>query len=145
MIRLCGVLLSDRVSAEDAAQEVFLKAYRNLAGFRNDSSFFTWIYKIACRTCFDHLRARARRPAEALTDDHPDSSANRSVESGELLQKLLGRLSEDARAVLVLREMDGLSYEEIAHVLDCSVDAVKSRLRRARESAEEIGRKEGLL
>jgi len=136
-------LLSDSAHAEDAAQDVFLKAYKSLARFRQDSGFYTWLYKIACRTCSDLRRSRARKPteflSETISDPHP--SAESQAVSEELLFRILDGLSEEARTVLVLREMDGLSYEEIANVLGCSVEAVKSRLRRAREDAEVLGRK----
>jgi len=134
------------VSAEDAAQEVFLKAYCGLKSYRGDAAFPTWIYGIAFRHCADVLRSRGRRPTESLPDDLPDplSSSAVSFESGERLRKLLGALSAEDRNVLVLREVEGLTYEETARVLDCSLDAVKSRLRRARQTALKIAKKRGL-
>ncbi|MBI2070948.1 MAG: sigma-70 family RNA polymerase sigma factor [Elusimicrobia bacterium] len=143
---LCCSLLSDQTEAQDAAQEIFLKAYRAFGSFREDSSFATWLYRIGVNHCRDLLRAKSRRKTESL--DHlmerhaqkierllSDSVANaRSAEDAELIERLLSALPEDYRIILTLREAQGLSYQEIAETLDCSLDAVKARLRRARQA-----------
>lgn len=134
VIRLCAFLLSDPVAGEDAAQEVFLKAYRQLSGFRGDAAFSTWLTRIAYHHCADILRSRARRPTEPLNETFADPlpSPVEAFISAESLQKTLGALPEESREILLLREVEGLTYEEIAETLDCTLDAVKSRLRRAR-------------
>ena len=151
---LCLSLLSDRSESEDAAQEIFIKAYRFLPEFKSDSSFSTWIYRIASNHCLDVLRKEARRKTEsldALTDadesgdapprlrvSEPDSSA--AFENRYLVRCVLERLSPEHRMVLVLKETQGLSYAEMAKTLECSVDAVKGRLKRARVELDEIAR-----
>jgi RNA polymerase sigma-70 factor (ECF subfamily) len=145
--RLATGLLGDPVEAEDAAQEVFLKAYEHMGSFRGDASFSTWIHRIAVNHCRDMLRRRARRPwlswdglVEALGREpvspaaRPDQATGRA-EAGDVLQRLLRDLPAQHRAVLLLRELNGLSYHEIADVLHISLDAVKARLRRARQAA----------
>jgi len=146
--RLCASLLSDAAEADDAAQEVFLKAYRSLDRFRADASFSTWLYRIAANHCRDCLRARARAASEsweALVEQQGDRierllSAPPGIDtSGEvdLVQRVLDQLSPDYRLILVLREVEGLSYEELAETLHCSLDAVRGRLSRAREDFEQ--------
>ena len=145
----CFSMLGQRAAAEDAAQEVFVKAYKSLDKFRGDSSFSTWLYKITTNHCRDILRARARRKTlslDQLIEDRGDqiesllsaSSAAATnlvtnVESRDLINKIFASLSEEYREVVILREVQGLSYMEIAQVLDCSLDAVKARLKRARK------------
>jgi RNA polymerase sigma-70 factor (ECF subfamily) len=146
--RLCISMLSDPSDADDAAQEIFLKAYRSLDRFRGASSFSTWLYRIAANHCRDRLRARAREAAEsweALIEEQGDrierllSTPQETDTSGEadLVRRVLAQLSPDYRLILVLREVEGLSYEELADTLQCSLDAVRGRLSRAREDFEE--------
>ena len=149
---LCASLLGDPVRAEDAAQEVFLKAYRSLPGFRLDSTFSTWLYRIASNHCLDLLRRRGREKSESLDalgekDGEPSDAGlpsvegeERAVEDRDLVERLLSSLPPDYRLILTLREVQGLSYHEIAEAMDCSLDSVKARLRRAREKLEELGR-----
>ena len=145
----CRYLLRHEADAEDAAQEIFLKAYQSLDRFRGDAAFSTWLYRIAANHCLDRLRRARRNPtdswdamieahgerAEALlaTTDTPSDP----VERTELLQMVLAALPERSRQVLVLRQMQGLSYTELAEVLGCSLDAVKGRLKRARQELDE--------
>ncbi|MFH1723997.1 MAG: sigma-70 family RNA polymerase sigma factor [Elusimicrobiota bacterium] len=147
--RLCASILSDTSRAEDAAQEVFIKAYRSLADFQALSAFSTWLYRIASRHCLDLLRKEARQRTESwdalveaegesihkLLDLPPDPE--RSLEDADLVRRVLSHLPADYRMVLVLRELQRMSYDEIAEALDCSLDAVKARLRRARRDFEE--------
>jgi len=142
----CRSLLSNEPEAEEAAQEVFLKAYQALARFRGDSSFSTWLYHITSNHCLDLLRKRSRRPTvswDALLEkdgDHAQKLVGRedasffSLESRDLVEKILSNLSPDYRNLLILREAESLSYDEIARVLGCSIDAVRSRLTRARQA-----------
>ncbi len=143
----CVSILGDFAEAEDAAQEVFVKAYQSLERFRGDSSFSTWLYRINANHCLDLLRKRKRQKSEswdALLEKEGDKieslfSASPNVsegESAELLAKLLEHLPEKSREVLILREVQGLSYQEMTVVLGCSLDAVKARLKRGRQELE---------
>lgn len=149
VLGLCLGLLSDPVLAEDAAQEVFIKAYESLGRFRGESSFSTWIYRIAFHHCQDILRKRSRRPTESLDQliechgdgmerllSKPDDSSVRQ-DSSDMIEKVLSALPPDYRTILVLREVQGLSYQEISEAMDCSLDSVKARLRRARSELEQ--------
>jgi RNA polymerase sigma-70 factor, ECF subfamily len=128
ILALCLSILRDRASAEDAAQDAFLKAYRAFDKFQGKAALSTWLYRIATNRCLDLLRERARRKTEPLAE------AGKEEGSGLETADLLSRLPDEQRAALALREVQGLSYEEIADALGCSVDAVKGRLKRARES-----------
>lgn len=144
VLRLCSSLLGNPTAAEDAAQEIFIKAYQALDAFRGNAAFATWLYRIAANHCKDLLRKRARQKTESwdalvesqgeqvqeLLAPSPDPSA--AAANAELIDRLLSPLSPDYRLVLTLREAEGLSYQEIADVMKCSVDSVKARLRRAR-------------
>jgi RNA polymerase sigma-70 factor (ECF subfamily) len=128
-------MLADAGDAEDATQDAFVQAWRTLADFRGDSSFPTWMYRIVTNRCLNVLRAR--RPVEPLPASlpAPASQPDRIVEASaqvEYLKRAIARLTPEQRAPLVLRELEGCSYEQIAQVLDLSVPAVKSRLHRAR-------------
>lgn len=144
-------LLHDRADAEDVAQDVFVRVFKGLDGFREQSSLRTWIYRITLNLSRNRLRARARRAhgAHDSLDEHsslldhqgaprPESlgeDPTRALERQEaalLLSTGLARLHEDAREVLVLRDLEELSYDEIADVLGVAVGTVKSRLFRAR-------------
>ena len=146
---LCASLLGDRSQAEDAAQEIFLKAYRALPKFQGASSFSTWLYRIASNLCLDILRQRARRKTEswdALLEAEGERierllsappKEDRGQEDADLVQRVLACLPPDYRLILALREVQGLTYQEIAAAMDCSLDSVKARLRRARQDFEE--------
>ena len=137
---LCRYMLRDPRDAQDAAQDVFLKAYRGLKGFKPDASLYTWLYRIAVNTCLDYQRKSRRKAfrSEPLTEDLPSEAPlpeqlYESAEIHHLLQLALQKLPEKLRAAIVLREIEGLSYEEIAEVLHTPVGTVKSRISRARE------------
>ena len=145
---LCRYMLRDPRDGQDAAQDVFLKAYRALGGFKPDSSLYTWIYRIAVNTCLDYKRKSRREAlkhkslAEASRSAEPFSpQTHESKDAAEAIQQALASLKEQSRAVIVLREIEELSYEEIAQVLNISVGAVKSRVSRAREELRHILRK----
>jgi RNA polymerase sigma-70 factor, ECF subfamily len=150
MIGLCASLLGNRTEAEDAAQEIFIKAFHSLSSFRQDSSFSTWLYRIASNHCLDLLRRRARQRSESLeallerSGDKVETlfaapSDPSSPEMEELAHQILASLPPDYRLILTLREAQGLSYQEIAKTLDISLDSVKARLHRARKLLEKVG------
>ena len=142
----CAYTLRDAALAQDAAQEIFLKAYQGLKSFHGRSAFSTWLYRIMVNHCRDVLRKTARRKSESWealleregekAEERLPSTGDASVrlEHAELLRDALARLPESQRAILLLRESQGLSYEELSQVLNCSVIAVKSRLKRARQA-----------
>jgi RNA polymerase sigma-70 factor (ECF subfamily) len=130
-------MLGDESDAEDATQDAFVQAWRNLGGFRAEAAFSTWMYRIVTNRCRNMLRARRRARSEPLADDHeaPASRPDRIAEARwqvEDLARAILRLTPEQRAALVLRELQGCTYEEIAEALDLSLPAVKSRLHRAR-------------
>ena len=141
--RIYGIalrMLRDRTEAEEVAQEVFLRVHRSARDFRGDSKLSTWLYTITSRLCLARL-ARPERRARTVTSDElpeiPDTQADPSatVESGELrsaLERCIGELDEDRRIVVVLRDIHGLPYEEIATALGIELGTVRSRLHRAR-------------
>lgn len=147
---LCRYMLGSPSDAEDAAQEVFIKAYRNIEGFSPTAGFAAWLSRIAINSCIDYkrrpahwslLRTTSEGEEYAVEEESalpgPESSLE-SKESGQAIEKALAALSEKLRAVIVLREIEGLSYEEIAAALDISVGTVKSRIARAREELQRL-------
>ncbi|MBI5201283.1 MAG: sigma-70 family RNA polymerase sigma factor [Elusimicrobia bacterium] len=146
VVGLCRSMLGDAEDADDAAQEAFLKAWRSLSGFSGGANFGTWLYRIASNQCLDMLRARGRRPTQSLDAlveaEAPalekvlgaGAPASDPVEAADLAKRLLATLPEEQRLALVLRETQGFSYEEIAETMGCSLDSVKARLKRARET-----------
>lgn len=143
---LCVRLVGDRGAAEDATQEAFLSAYRSLGRFEG-GSFRSWLFRIAANECKDELRRRSRRPAESFTtrdDDDgpaleiadPGEGAAEIVERlalGESIQRALLLLPFDQRQVIVLSDVHGYHYEEIARITGSNVGTVKSRIHRGRE------------
>jgi RNA polymerase sigma-70 factor, ECF subfamily len=128
-------MLGDDSDAEDATQDAFVQAWRKLDGFRADAAFSTWMYRIVTNRCLNMLRARRRTEPLPTDREAPASRPDRIAEGRwqvEDLQRAIGRLTPEQRAPLVLRELEGLSYEEIAGALELSIPAVKSRLHRAR-------------
>ncbi len=150
---LCRHMLQNPHDTEDAAQDVFLKAYQNLNRFKPDSSLYTWLYRIAVNTCIDYRRKplfesvfKSSKEGDVFAVDRPADSPSpeklyESKEIGNAIQFALGRLSEKLRTVIVLKEIEGLSYEEISEVLDVSIGTVKSRISRAREELKELLKK----
>lgn len=139
---LCLSMLRNEAEADDAAQEAFLKAWRKLGSFDGGSAFSTWLHRIAANQCLDALRARARRRTEPL-DGAPEPVSPPTagaLEAADLAARLLTALPEDQRLALTLRELQGHTYEEIAAIMDCSLDSVKARLRRARRTLEDAAR-----
>jgi RNA polymerase sigma-70 factor (ECF subfamily) len=150
LYNLCRHMLGNAHDAGDAAQDVFLKAYQNLNRFKPDSSLHTWLYRIAVNTCIDYRRKpffeslfKNSKEGDVFVIDQPSDSSSpeklyESKEIGNAIQFALGRLSEKLRTVIVLKEIEGLSYEEISEVLDVSIGTVKSRISRAREELKEL-------
>ena len=135
VLNLAFTLLGDRAEAEDAAQEIFLRAFGKLPGFRGESEFSTWLYRLALNFCLEKRRVQARRD-ELLEGCQvsPSESENvaRRVEMRQQLHCALDALSEPLRLALILREWQGLSYQEIAQILRVPVGTVRSRLNQAR-------------
>ena len=143
--------VSDAGEVEDVTQEAFIKAYRALGKFRGDSAFYTWLYRIAANAAKNHLVAKGRRPGADATIQDAESfdeggmlSESASPEAlamgGELavvVESALNALPDELKAALMLREFDGLSYDDIADVLGCPVGTVRSRIFRAREAVDQ--------
>ena len=143
--------IQDADEVQDVAQEAFIKAYRALPRFRGDSAFYTWLYRIAINTAKNHLVSRSRRPpgpdveaedAEyyeaggALRDIETPESALFGAELKAVVERAISDLPDDLRTAVTLREFDGLSYEDIAEIMDCPVGTVRSRIFRAREAID---------
>ncbi len=147
--RLYGTLVAlvgSPHDAHDVAQEAFVLAYRRLGSFRQDSAFYSWLFRIAYNAAISHHRRRPskERPlqtgrdayGEEPTDESPETDPSHALHTKErraLLQQALSELGEEYRTAIVLREMDGLSYEAIAQIMDCPVGTVRSRIHRARQ------------
>jgi len=151
VLKLVSRFVNNPAEAEDVAQDAFLKAYRALPSFRGESAFYTWLYRIAINTAKNSLVATRRRPVDFDLDlqdpDQFDRHAKlKEVDTPErvllteeirqVVQGAMEQLPEDLRTAIVLRELDGLSYEEIAEAMDCPVGTVRSRIFRAREAID---------
>lgn len=149
VLKLVGRFVNDPTEAEDVAQEAFLKAYRALASFRGDSAFYTWLYRIAINTAKNALVSHRRRPVDFDLDLQDPDQYERQAKLKEadtpegvlltdeiraVVEEAMEQLPEDLRTAIVLRELEGLSYEEIAEAMDCPVGTVRSRIFRAREA-----------
>jgi len=143
--------IKDHHEVMDVAQEAFIKAYRAIGRFRGDSAFYTWLYRIAINTAKNHLVSRSRRPPDTdvdVVDAEYYESASRLKDNAspeqlvhrqqleEAVFKAIEQLPEDLKAAVTLREFDGMSYEDIAEVMQCPVGTVRSRIFRARESID---------
>lgn len=151
VVSLVSRYVSDHAEAQDVAQEAFVKAYRAIGNFRGDSAFFTWMYRIAINTAKNHLVAQSRRPpasdldaqeAEQYGGDHrlrDTASPERELLRQEIertIQEAIHALPDDLRTAITLREVEGLSYEDIAQAMDCPIGTVRSRIFRAREAID---------
>ena len=151
VLKLVRRFVSDAAEAEDVAQEAFIKAYRALASFRGDSAFYTWLYRIAINTAKNALVSNRRRPVDFDLDlqDPEQYDRHARLKEGDtpegvllteeirsVVEKAMEQLPEDLRTAIVLRELEGLSYEEIAEAMDCPVGTVRSRIFRAREAID---------
>ncbi len=151
IIKLISRYVHDSTEALDVAQEAFIKAYRAIPGFRGDSAFYTWLYRIAINTAKNHLVAESRRPLDHGVDlqdpEQYDMQARlRDMDTPERLllteeiqrtvETAIEQLAEDLRTAIILREIEGMSYEEIAQAMSCPVGTVRSRIFRAREAID---------
>lgn len=151
IVGLVSRYLRDQDEVVDVTQEAFIKAYRALPRFRGDSAFYTWLYRIAINTAKNHLVSKSRRPPDTDVDigegEFQDNSAVlRDIENPEnalatsqletVVYKAIDDLPEELKVAVTLREFEGLSYEDIAEVMECPVGTVRSRIFRAREAIE---------
>jgi RNA polymerase sigma-70 factor (ECF subfamily) len=152
IISLISRYVSDHSEAMDVAQEAFIKAYRALPRFRGNSAFYTWLYRIAINTAKNHLVALSRRPPQSDVDASDAEQyavdtrlKDRGSPEHELLREeiedtihqAISDLPDDLRVAITLREMEGMSYEEIATTMDCPIGTVRSRIFRAREAIDQ--------
>ena len=151
IISLVSRYVSDHAEAMDVSQEAFIKAYRAIDRFRGDSAFYTWLYRIAINTAKNWLVARKRRPPASDIDavdaeqyDMESRLKEQGTPENELMRDEIKRavydtiaaLPEDLRTAIMLREMEGMSYEDIAVTMDCPIGTVRSRIFRAREAID---------
>lgn len=149
---IVGRFIRDADEVADVTQEAFIKAYKALPKFRGESQFYTWLYRIAINTAKNHLVSKSRRPAntdidiedaeqfannDKLIDEASPESSLMTDELSAIIKNSLRALPEDLRTALTLREFEGMSYEDIAGVMDCPVGTVRSRIFRAREFLDE--------
>jgi RNA polymerase sigma-70 factor (ECF subfamily) len=151
IIQLVNRYVKDPSEAQDVAQEAFIKAYRALGNFRGDSAFYTWLYRIAINTAKNYLVSRSRRNSDYQVDiqdaevfeNAPQLQGMETPERHLLnqeivdtIQEAIDKLPEDMRTAIMLREFEGMSYEEIAETMECPVGTVRSRIFRAREAID---------
>lgn len=151
IIQLVNRYIKDPSDAQDVAQEAFIKAYRALGNFRGESAFYTWLYRIAINTAKNYLMSRSRRNADAQVDILDAEQIEKAPqlqgmetperqllneEIVETIKTAIAKLPEEMRVAIMLREFEGMSYEEIAEAMDCPVGTVRSRIFRAREAID---------
>ncbi|NLJ63364.1 MAG: RNA polymerase sigma factor RpoE [Alcaligenaceae bacterium] len=157
IMRLLARMISDPAEVEDVAQETFIKAYRALPQFRGDSNFYTWLYRIAINSARNWQVANGRRPLllneyqnedgetfsalDTLTDINTPESELVSRQVASAVKTAINELAPELRTAILLREIEGLSYEDIAQTMDCPIGTVRSRIFRAREAIAEKLRK----
>jgi len=154
VIRLVSRLIRDSAEVEDVTQEAFIKAYRALPNFRGDSAFYTWLYRIAVNTAKNYLAAQGRRPytvsefqssedgeffdaSDVVEDNNTPESALQTREIAQTVNAAIEALPADLKTAITLREIEGLSYEEIAQAMNCPIGTVRSRIFRARDAVAE--------
>lgn len=164
--RIYGVafaMLHHRENARDITQETFIRVYQNLASFQGVSSFYTWLYRITINLCLDHLRKKSRQHEKSFEEEGHSAGSEEAMAAGILpqplglnprdellrkelrqqIEKAMARLSPNHRAVLLLREVEGLSYEEMAEIMQCSTGTIMSRLFNARRQMQRLLLKNG--
>ena len=151
VVNLVSRFVSDQAECQDIAQDAFIKAYRAIGNFRGDSQFYTWLYRIAANTAKNYLASRARKSPTYSVD--VDDAEHYEGESGlkeysnpenllltdeikETIFRAIEELPDDLKSAITLREIEGLSYEEIAEVMDCPIGTVRSRIFRARDAID---------
>lgn len=151
-LRMCA----NREDAQDCLQDAMLRVYRSIGGFKGQSSFSTWVYRITMNTCLDELRRRKTRNASSLDtmleggwsptdgENGPEKQAVAS-EQRRVLNSAIAELPEDMRSAIVLRDVQGFSYEEIAEMLEVNIGTIKSRISRGREKLRQILRENAEL
>lgn len=151
LAKLVSRYIHDQAEVEDVCQEAFIKAYRAIGGFRGESAFYTWLYRIAVNTAKNYLISQGRRPPK--TDIDADDAVH--IEAGAAMRetgtpeanaltreladavtRAVEQLPEDLRVAITLRELEGLSYDEIAQVMNCPIGTVRSRIFRARDAID---------
>jgi len=136
------ITLTNSNSADDIAQEVFITVYKNLKKFRFESQFTTWIYRITINKCKDHLRKKnVRRIFLSLKDEEAEpvfESINEDTDIKEIVRNAISTLPDKLRMPLVLKDIEGFSYQEIAETMECEIGTVKSRIFRAREALKKV-------
>ena len=153
LTRLLSRFIRDQAEVEDVTQEAFIKAYRALPAFRGDSAFYTWLYRIGINTAKNYLMAMGRRAptstevdaedaegfdeGEQLRDINTPESLLLSNEIAETVNSAIEQLPEELRRAIQMREIEGMSYEDIAQAMDCPIGTVRSRIFRAREAIAE--------
>jgi RNA polymerase sigma-70 factor (ECF subfamily) len=150
--KLVSRYVRDRREVEDVTQEAFIKAYRAIGGFRGESAFYTWLYRIAVNTAKNYLESQSRRPpgsdmeiegaeliesGAGLRDQATPERQMLTNEIASTVHRVLEHLPPDLRTAITLREIEGMSYEEIAEVMDCPIGTVRSRIFRAREAIDQ--------
>jgi len=150
--KLVSRYVRDRREVEDVTQEALIKAYRAIGGFRGESAFYTWLYRIAVNTAKDYLESMGRRPpgsdvevegaeliesGDGLRDQATPERQMLTDEIAATVHRVIENLPADLRTAITLREIEGLSYEEIAQVMDCPIGTVRSRIFRAREAIDQ--------
>ncbi|MCK4707250.1 MAG: RNA polymerase sigma factor RpoE [Gammaproteobacteria bacterium] len=151
VVNLVSRFVSDQSECYDVAQETFIKAYRALGNFRGDSQFYTWLYRIAANTAKNHLASRSRKTPKysvdvedaehftgenGLKDNTTPENLLLTEEIKQTVYAAIDKLPEDLKSAITLRELEGLSYEEIADVMDCPIGTVRSRIFRARDAID---------
>lgn len=153
IMRMLSRMIREPAEVEDVAQEAFIKAYRALPQFRGDSAFYTWLYRIAINTARNWQAASNRRPQtvstlendegetfsqiDSLTDQSTPESLMATRQIAQTVNEAINALPEDLRTAIVLREIEGMSYEDIASAMECPIGTVRSRIFRAREAIAE--------
>ncbi|MBS9402163.1 RNA polymerase sigma factor RpoE [Halomonas sp. TRM85114] len=152
ILGLISRYIHDHAEVQDVAQEAFIKAYRALGKFRSESAFYTWMYRIAINTAKNHLVSKGRRPPGSDLDivdaeilDHSGRLADTETPEAAIARdqlesavyEAIANLPDDLRTAITLRELDGLSYEDIANIMQCPVGTVRSRIFRAREAVDQ--------
>lgn len=151
IVQLVNRYVKDHSEAQDVAQEAFIKAYRALGSFRGESAFYTWLYRIAINTAKNYLVSRNRRNSDSQIDVQDAEAIENAPqlqgldtperhllgeEIAKTIQHAIEHLPEEMRVAIMLREFEGMSYEEIAEAMDCPVGTVRSRIFRAREAID---------
>ena len=139
---LIYLTLSSAEAVDDIAQDVFITVFRNLGKFRYESQFTTWLYRITINKCKDHMRRQKIRsifsPFKETDEEEISVNPTEDIDISEIVQKAISKLPEKLRSPLILKEVEGMSYQEIAETLDCEVGTVKSRIFRAREGLKKL-------